>query len=97
VNGTLSLHDALPILKAAHAIRARYFLHLSNRQPELLNNAVQEAEASFTSVEDDLQLIYEEQNPNPWFGFVGNATNKIMRPSSYLDRKSTRLNSSHVK
>lgn len=71
-------------LKAAYAIRARYFLHLSNKQPDLLSTAVQEAEKAFDSNEDDLQLIYEEQNANPWFGFVGNATTKIMRPSSYL-------------
>lgn len=76
--------DLAQWLKAAHAIRARYFLHLSNKQPELLATAVQEAEQAFVSNDDDLQLIYEEQNVNPWYGFVGNATNKIMRPSSFL-------------
>lgn len=76
--------DIAQWLKAAHAIRARYFLHLSNKQPDLLSTAVQETEESFTSNEDDLQLFYEEQNANPWYGFVGNATTKIMRPSSYL-------------
>lgn len=71
-------------LKAAHAIRARYYLHLSNRQPDLLSNAAQEAQMAFESNADDLELWYEEQNVNPWYGFLGNATNKIMRPSSYL-------------
>lgn len=71
-------------LKAAYAIRARYYLHLSNKQPELLSTAALEAQKAFESNEDDLQLIYEEQIANPWFGFVGNATNKIMRPSSYI-------------
>lgn len=71
-------------LKAAHAIRARYYLHLSNRQPEVLSNAVQEAEMAFESNADDLELLYEEQNVNPWYGFLGNATSKIMRPTSYV-------------
>ncbi|WP_224997842.1 SusD/RagB family nutrient-binding outer membrane lipoprotein [Cesiribacter sp. SM1] len=71
-------------LKAAYAVRARYYLHLANRNPELLSNAIADAERSFTSNADDLALTYEEQNANPWFGFLGNATNKIMRPSSYL-------------
>lgn len=70
--------------KAAHAVRARYFLHLSEKNPALLTNAIAEVQASFESNEDDLQLVYEIQVPNPWFGFLGNATNKIMRPSSYV-------------
>ncbi|RNI23430.1 SusD/RagB family nutrient-binding outer membrane lipoprotein [Rufibacter latericius] len=70
--------------KAVHAIRARYFLHLSEKDPAALATAAQEAAMSFTSNTDDLQLVYEEQNPNPWFGFLGNATNKPMQPSSYV-------------
>lgn len=71
-------------LKAAYAVRARYYLHLSNRNPALLSNAIADAERSFESNADDLELVYEAQIANPWFGFLGNATNKIMRPSSYL-------------
>lgn len=70
--------------KAARAVRARYFLHLSEKEPAMLAMAAQEAAASFTSNADDLQLNYETQNPNPWFGFLGNATSKIMQPSSYV-------------
>ncbi|WP_207436227.1 SusD/RagB family nutrient-binding outer membrane lipoprotein [Sabulibacter ruber] len=70
--------------KAVHAIRARYFLHLSEKNPAALATAAQEATLSFTSNADDLQLMHEEQNPNPWFGFLGNATNKPMQPSSYV-------------
>jgi hypothetical protein len=76
--------DLAKWLKAAYAIRARYFLHLSNKQPGLLSTAASEAEKAFESNADDLQLLYEEQVPNPWFGFVGNAVNKIMRPSAYI-------------
>ncbi|WP_205503476.1 SusD/RagB family nutrient-binding outer membrane lipoprotein [Rufibacter psychrotolerans] len=70
--------------KAAHAIRARYFLHLSEKQPGALATAAQEASLAFSSNADDLQLLHEQQNPNPWFGFIGNATNKPMQPSSYV-------------
>ncbi|WP_183906694.1 SusD/RagB family nutrient-binding outer membrane lipoprotein [Rufibacter immobilis] len=70
--------------KAAKAIRARYFLHLSEKDPAALATAAQEAAASFGSFSEDLQLVYEQQNPNPWFGFLGNATNKPMQPSSYI-------------
>ncbi|MGF1638545.1 MAG: SusD/RagB family nutrient-binding outer membrane lipoprotein [Cyclobacteriaceae bacterium] len=70
--------------KAARAVRARYYLHMSNRQPGLLTNAAQDAQLAFESNSDDLQLTYEDNNPNPWFGFIGNAVNKIMQPSSYF-------------
>ncbi|MBC3540478.1 SusD/RagB family nutrient-binding outer membrane lipoprotein [Rufibacter sediminis] len=70
--------------KAVKAIRARYFLHLSEKDPAALATAAQEAAASFGSNADDLQLSFEQQNPNPWFGFLGNATNKPMQPSSYV-------------
>ncbi|ALI99271.1 SusD/RagB family nutrient-binding outer membrane lipoprotein [Rufibacter tibetensis] len=70
--------------KAARAVRARYFLHLSEKDPAALATAAQEAAAAFASNADDLQLVYEEQNPNPWFGFLGNANNKPMQPSSYV-------------
>jgi hypothetical protein len=71
-------------LKAAYAARARYYLHLADKDPSVLSNAIQDAERAFTSNADDLELVYEEQLTNPWFSFIGNATNKIMRPSSYL-------------
>ncbi|GGK84337.1 hypothetical protein GCM10011405_35340 [Rufibacter glacialis] len=70
--------------KAVRAIRARYFLHLSEKDPALLATAAQEAAASFGSIADDLQLSFEMQNANPWFGFLGSPGAKPMQPSSYV-------------
>lgn len=76
--------DLAKWMKAAKAIRARYFLHLAEKDPGVLATAAQEAAASFTSNADDLQFLYEDVNPNPWFSFLGNATNKFMQPTSYV-------------
>lgn len=70
--------------KAARAIRARYYLHLSEKNPALLANAATEAQAAITSNADDLQLVYEDLNANPWFGFLGNAVAKTMQPGTFL-------------
>jgi hypothetical protein len=70
--------------RAARALRARYYLHLSEKDPSLLEDAIADAQASIQGYADDFQLAYEDLNANPWFGFLGNATNKIMQPSSYL-------------
>jgi hypothetical protein len=75
--------DTIKWRKAARAIRARYYLHLSNRTPSLLPKAAEEAQKAFTSNADDLQLAYEELNPSPWFT-LGNAANKTLQPSSYI-------------
>ncbi|WP_194777239.1 SusD/RagB family nutrient-binding outer membrane lipoprotein [Pararhodonellum marinum] len=71
-------------LKAAYGVRARYHLHLAEKNPSLLANAVADAALSFTSNADDLQLTYTEDIQNPWFSFLGNAVNKIMQPSTFI-------------
>jgi hypothetical protein len=70
--------------KATHAVLARYYLNLSNVDPAALAKAVTEAGVAIGSNADDLQLVYEDQVANPWYGFLGNATNKIMQPGGYL-------------
>jgi hypothetical protein len=70
--------------KAARAVRARYYLHLSEKDPALLASAATEAQNAFVANADDLQLSYEDVNANPWFSFLGNAANKIMQPSSFV-------------
>jgi len=76
--------DQAKWLKAAYALRARYNLHMAEKNPALLADAVQDAERAFTANADDFQLIFEEQVQNPWFLFIGNAPNKIMRPGAYI-------------
>ncbi|MBW3468330.1 SusD/RagB family nutrient-binding outer membrane lipoprotein [Arthrospiribacter ruber] len=71
-------------LKAAYALRARYHLHMSSRNPSLINEAANDVDMAFTSIEDDLQLMYEENIQNPWWSFLGNPVNKIMQPGSYI-------------
>jgi hypothetical protein len=70
--------------KATRAIRARYYLHLSKKDPTLLTKAVEEANLAFTSNAEDLQLVYDDVTRNPWNLFVGAATNKTVQPSAYL-------------
>jgi hypothetical protein len=70
--------------KATHAILARYYLHLSEKDAKWLTNAISEAKLAFTSNADDLQLTYDAVTVNPWYTFVGNATNKSVQPGAYL-------------
>lgn len=71
--------------KATRALRARYYLHLSEKDPSLLAKAVDEAKLSFTSNADDLQLTYDDTGTrNPWYTFLGGATSKTVQPSVYL-------------
>jgi hypothetical protein len=70
--------------RAAHAVKARYYLHLSAKDATLLDDAAAEAQLAFIDNSEDLQLVYEDLNQNPWFGFLGNATAKIMQPSAFL-------------
>ena len=76
--------DQAKWLKAAYALRARYNLHLAEKNPALRAAALQDAERAFTANADDFQLVYEEQVQNPWFLFIGNAVNRIMRPGAYI-------------
>ena len=71
-------------LKAAYALRARYHLHMSEKNPSLMTNAANDAALAFADNSEDLQLIYEEQIQNPWWSFLGNPVNKIMQPTSYI-------------
>ena len=73
-------------LKAAYAMRARYYLHLSEKDASYLADAVEDAERSFSnqSGEGDLQLIYNQEVFNPWYNFVANANTKSHRPSEFF-------------
>lgn len=71
-------------LRAAYAVRARYHLNLSKRNPALLAAAVADAQNAINNNADDLQLVYEPQVQNPWFTFLGNAVNKTLQPTSYI-------------
>jgi hypothetical protein len=76
--------DLTKWLRAAYAVRARYYLHMSNRNPAMLQNAVADAQRAFAGNADDLELIFEAQVQNPWFINIGNAVNKTQKPSSFI-------------
>ncbi len=75
--------------KAGNGAKARYYLHLTRKNPAYYNQAIEFATKSLASNAEDMELVYPTsgtntlQNPS-WFSFLGNATTKIMRPSSYL-------------
>jgi hypothetical protein len=54
-------------LRAAYTLKARYKLHLINKD----NNAAQEALTAiakgFTSNADDFQMVFDEKHINPWY------------------------------
>jgi hypothetical protein len=76
-------------IRAGNGAKARYYLHLSKKNPAYYNQAIAFANQSLTSNADDLELVYSAtgtnvlQNPS-WFSFLGSSTVKVMRPSSYL-------------
>jgi hypothetical protein len=75
--------------RAGNGAKARYYLHLTRKNPAYYAQAIEFANKSLTSNADDFELIYPTsgtntlQNPS-WFSFLGNSPAKFMRPSSYL-------------
>jgi len=71
-------------LKAAYALRARYNLHMSEKNPALKAQASADVDRAFGTSAEDLELVYEVQIQNPWWGFLGNPVNKGQQPTSFL-------------
>ena len=53
-------------IKAAHTLKARYALHLSEFDSEASSKALAAIANGFDSNEDDFQFLYDERNLNPW-------------------------------
>src|SRR5690606_41659363 len=89
---TLSLHDALPIYdlvgQNVHETKQSYALHLAACRGKFLAAAV--ADAPFELMQDFFlaQALHRDDEGEAETGDIGGVE---------LDRKSTRLNSSHVK
>ncbi|WP_256012347.1 SusD/RagB family nutrient-binding outer membrane lipoprotein [Desertivirga xinjiangensis] len=75
-------------LKAAYATRARYYLHLTEKDAANYQNAANDAALAFDDKTGslDLQLRYTTDRPSPWFTHLGNTVqaSKHARPSTYF-------------
>lgn len=81
-------------IKAAYGARARYYIHLSVKDPANLAKAVADANKSFSTLAGDLdrtgafdlQLNYTSEKPNPWYTNLGLPIpgNKQHRPSYFI-------------
>ncbi len=74
--------------KVAYGARARYYIHLSKKDPA---NAAKAAADIAMAVDNqqgaaDLQLNYSQERPSPWYTNLGQQaiTVKIARPSYYI-------------
>src|SRR5690606_41204813 len=93
---TLSLHDALPIFKASEARQRNFTAELENLDSEIkaLKRKLVVAASNLTRLDD--QLITVEQRLDE-IQQVESQTLSDLESRTGEDRKSTRLNSSHVK
>lgn len=77
-------------IKAAYGARARYYIHLSVKDPANLAKAAADADKSFVLADRtglvDLQLKYTLEKPSPWYTNLGLpvATAKQHRPSYFI-------------
>ncbi|MBC7920007.1 MAG: SusD/RagB family nutrient-binding outer membrane lipoprotein [Ferruginibacter sp.] len=74
-------------IKAAYALKARYGLHTSKKGPQGGNDALNAVSSAFASNGDDLQLVYNSVNKNPWHTNVAlpiNTGNFTVGPSQQL-------------
>lgn len=75
-------------MKAAYGARARYYLHLSKKDPANLAKAIADAKLAIDDQTGaiDLQLVYSTQTPSPWYTNLGQPalTAKIGRPSYFM-------------
>jgi len=65
--------DRLKWLQAAHALKARYYIHLSNRNGEQAYlDALEEVQEAFSAVEDDMLFAFGtgESESNPIYQFM---------------------------
>ncbi len=75
-------------LQAAYSLRARYYLHLSEKNPAFLQNAMEDARKGISDKTgaSDLDLKYpgDANNSNPWFGFLSGTATRTQKPGAYL-------------
>ena len=77
-------------IKAAYGARARYYIHLSVKDPANLAKAAADANKSFIVADRtgaaDLQLKYTSEKPSPWYTNLGLpvAGSKQHRPSYFI-------------
>lgn len=67
-------------IKLAHALKARYYLHLQDYQ-----NAFNETQLAFTSTDDDLYALFlaDDGANNPFYTFQENRTDYLTAQESY--------------
>jgi len=57
--------------KLAYSLKARYFMHLSNKNPkQAAENALAALQKGMTSNADDFQMPYNTKNLSPWYSRV---------------------------
>jgi hypothetical protein len=54
-------------IRAAHSLKARYMLHLSNKASINWNNLLAEVDDGLVSNDDDFELNYTTEVANPWY------------------------------
>src|SRR5690606_40145592 len=92
---TLSLHDALPIYKSINTVQYKNLMNsLSEMQIKLdkFTKVVDGLDGTLTSNKKET-----EKEINQLKNTIENLSNKNYNSDNVRDRKSTRLNSSHVK
>ncbi|WP_316833946.1 SusD/RagB family nutrient-binding outer membrane lipoprotein [Pedobacter nutrimenti] len=74
--------------KVAYGARARYYLHLSKKDPANLVKAISDVSSAIDDQKGavDLQLKYSQERPSPWYTNLGQPaiTAKQGRPSYFL-------------
>ncbi len=82
--------DQAKWLRAAYSLRARYYLHLSKKDPANLQRAAADADKGIndkTGASDvDLEYPGDALNSNPWFTLISNQplTARSHKPGAYL-------------
>ncbi len=54
-------------LRAAYTLKARYQLHLVNKEVTSANDVLATIANGFTSTSDDFLMFYDDRNINPWY------------------------------
>jgi len=69
-------------IKAAHALKARYFMHVRKVDPSATAKVLTEAAMAFTANDDDMQFVFgtKETEANPWYQFDGQRNDIRMGP-----------------
>jgi hypothetical protein len=70
-------------IKTAHALKARFAIHLSNKSSVDYSAILSSVDAGFSSNDDDFKLDYADNQTNPWYNSIAKLLEQSISSQTY--------------